>query len=66
MTAATTSLGLINNPHVYTTLNIIKEGVRKMKFIVLKLKKANGKLEITAEIQGYMADIDKFLPWLNI
>jgi hypothetical protein len=50
MTAVIISLGLIDNPHVYTTLDIIKEGVRKMKFMVLKLKKANGKLEITAEI----------------
>jgi hypothetical protein len=66
MAAVTTSLGLMDKPQSHTTLDIIKEGVRKMKFMAIKFKKARGKPEMTAEIQGYLAYMDKFLPWLQM
>lgn len=65
MSAVNTHLGLIDHPDAHPTIDIIKEGVRKAKFMALKFKKANGNPEMTAEVQGYLAYMEKFLPWLD-
>ncbi|RKU43892.1 hypothetical protein DL546_006154 [Coniochaeta pulveracea] len=65
MSAPAPNLGLIDKPNDHTTLDIVKEGVRKAKFMALKYKKANGQPQMTAEIQGYLDYMAKFLPWLN-